>query len=857
MNPRVGTRAAGGGGEVQVARHAGEEWWRAAAGKCRLRAGGDRAFVRADRPNFMPASATVDLSTVNSTHGRHPTRPRRHTGAMRRALPMACLLALFPSTAAAAAASEPGAAEYQPRHVCAPPAPGHATCLALELVPRTGSAPLRARPPLGQPLALPPETRVAPLAPSPASPPGTGAGQAKPLAAPRGTAVGPGYAAGVTPEPVFPKELLSAYDLPAEPPPGSPAQTVALVDAYNDLNAEADLNIYDSAPSVDLSACNQKNGCFRKVDQGGGSAEEGASGTPFPRSAKELKERETTCTKTKQQAACTEVEEAAGWTVEISTDIDVVHSICQGCHILLVEANTPAFNDLEAAEDTAVRLGATEVSNSWGGSEPVNDSDSPAFDHPKTVITAAAGDDGYLNWTEAEAAQAGYFAGADYPASSPHVVAVGGTELTLTKSGARQSETAWNEDPDPEGGDEGAGGGGCSASFAAPEWQQNVPDWASVGCGTGTEAKRAVADVAADADPYSGVVVYDSEASKEYLIVIGGTSVASPIIASTFALAGGSDEVEYPAQTLYSHLGEPSLYDVTEGGNGECDDLYTGGCSGSMDPLSPLDCGAGVLICNAAPGYDGPTGVGTPDGIAAFAPGSEAEQLARAEEAKREAERQQAEEARKAEEELKVREKRAAEERLSAEATLRAEEAKRAEEARKDEEALEAAEEVLRAAEEASREEAGASSRGTTLSQSAGAGRTSAQAVLTEAGLDEESSQTKSRGSSSGGATVRLTHLVLTARASAALSRGRPALSHVAFAFTLSAAARVRVTLSRQVRVRGRLRWVQVARTLTLTASGGRHRAHLRGRRALASGHYRLTAAPAHGAARTLAFSVG
>ncbi len=772
---------------------------------------------------------------------------------MRRALPAVCLFALCPPTAAAAGSvSPPGASEYQTRHVCTAPASGHASCLALELVPRTGSAPLRARSPLAQPLASPPGTRVVPLAQSLTSPPGTRVGEAQPLASPGGTQVGPGYAAGQTPEPVFPKELRSAYNLPTEPPPGSAPQTIALVDAYNDLNAEADLNVYDSAPSIDLSACNQKNGCFRKVDQSGGSAEEGASGTPFPRSAKELKEREATCSNTKQQAACTEVEEAAGWAVEISTDIDVAHSICQSCHILLVEANTSAFHDLEAAEDTAVvKFGATEVSNSWGGSEPAHES--PAFDHPKTVITAAAGDDGYLNWTEAEAAEPGYFAGADYPASSPHVVAVGGTELTLTEAGARQSESVWNEDPDPEGGDEGAGGGGCSLSFAAPEWQLKVPDWASVGCG----AERAVADVAADADPYSGVLVYDSHASTTNLIVIGGTSVASPIIASTFALAGGAHEVEYPAQTLYSHRGDPSLYDVTEGGNGTCDNLYTGGCSGSMEPLSPLDCGAGVLICNAAPGYDGPTGVGAPNGIAAFVPGSEAEQLARAEEAKREAERREAEEAKKAEEELKAREKRAAEERQSEEAKL-AEEAAEAEEAKKAEEARKV-EEALKAAEKTAREAAGASSKGTPASQSAGAGGTSDLAGLTEAELGAgSSSHAKSGGSSSGRTAIRLTHLALTAHAGgAALSRGLPALSHVAFAFTLSAPARVRVTLSRQVRAHGRLRWARVTGTLTLAASGGRHHAHLLGHRTLASGRYRLTAAPVHGAARTLVFVVG
>ena len=217
--------------------------------------------------------------------------------------------------------------------------------------------------------------------------------------------------------------------------------------------------------------------------------------------------------------------------------------------------------------------------------------DSPAFDHPGTVITASAGDDGYLNWTmaaEAEAAEEAYYSGADYPASSPHVVAVGGTRLSLSATGAWKEETVWNDDP--RGGEEnyGAGGGGCSTQFSAPEWQREVPDWAKVGCGTGAEAKRAVADISADADPYSGIAVYDSVPDYHEEMVgnkvetintplgwwpIGGTSVASPIVASMFALAGGSHGVEYPAQTLYEHLGTGLLHAVTSGGNGECDDL--------------------------------------------------------------------------------------------------------------------------------------------------------------------------------------------------------------------------------------------------------------------------------------------
>ena len=245
------------------------------------------------------------------------------------------------------------------------------------------------------------------------------------------------------------------------------------------------------------------------------------------------------------------------------------------------------------------------------------------------MITAASGDFGYLNWTEAEAAHAhgaSYYEGVEYPASSPHVIAVAATKLTLASTGERKSETVWNEGPSVAGKDEGADGGGCSLNFEAPSWQREVSDWAAVGCGTGSTSRRAVADVAADGDPYTGVAVYYAAPQggggwRTY----GGASISSPIVASMFALAGGAHGVAYPAQTLYSHLGSSSLYDIAEGGDGKCDGDYSSGCSGSMNPLSPFDCGAGVLICNAGPGYDGPSGVGAPQGLGAFRPGDGAE----------------------------------------------------------------------------------------------------------------------------------------------------------------------------------------------------------------------------------------
>jgi len=604
------------------------------------------------------------------------------------------LLALaLPTSAAGSVAPLPTSA-YLTRPACPAPAPGHASCLAVELVPKSGEAIARTHP-LGM-------TRDGPLeAPSPKN----GADGVRPV------------------------DLRAAY-FPGEFPeaPGSKPQTIALVDAYNDPEAEADLGVYDKEFGV--AACTEANGCFEKVNQRGEHGD-----LPFPTSEAEREAELKTCenpyaSKAKREAACDKVEEAEGWAVEISTDIETAHSICQrNCHIVLVEANSDLYEDLEAAEETAVRLGGekttaadTEVSNSWGGSEPVLES--AAFNHPGTVIAAAAGDDGYLNWTdaaEAKEAKEEYYEGADYPAASPHVVAVGGTRLGLSSAGAWKEETVWNDDP--RGGEEnyGAGGSGCSAQFEAQKWQREVNDWAKVGC----EDRRAVADVAADGDPYSGVAVYDSVpdvheevVGSEIVVVntplywwpIGGTSVASPIVASMFALAGGSHGVEYPAKTLYEHLETGLLHPVTEGGNGECDDFYGEDptthttCSGSMEPLSSrfaFDCGKGVLICNAGPGYDGPTGVGTPDGIGAFQPGSEAavrkaraeeEETLKAEAEVREKAEAEAEAKRDAEEKAKQeqkaveeavarsdREAKEAESRKSAEAQLALEKAEQAE----------------------------------------------------------------------------------------------------------------------------------------------------------------------------------
>jgi hypothetical protein len=463
--------------------------------------------------------------------------------------------------------------EYSASALCEEPALGMASCLGLRLVAKA-------------PLAVAGARLIANTAPA-----------AESQAAPTIIEYNKPFRRSLGPS-----ELRGAYNLTGAPPPAS-VQTIAIVDAYDDPTAEADLERYDQ--QFGLPPCTRENQCFRKVNQQGGES-------PLPRSNSNGEEPE------------------AGWALEVATDIELAHGACPACRIRLVEASSAAFSDLEAAEETAVAaLHATEISNSWGGPEcAVKEakrtcvSDSPAFDHPGVVITVAAGDNGYRDWYQSRARLRGY---ADYPASSPHVVAVGGTRLSQV-GGSWQGESVWNDggvNAEGEREGAGAGGGGCSEQFKAFSWQQGVSGWSAVGCG----ANRAVADISADADPYTGVAVYDStpvtEAGEQVKgwNVLGGTSVASPIIASVFALAGGAHGVAYPAQTLYENAAAAatSLHDVTAGSNGECRQPFNGTTGESGCTLSQQEASCSrQLICVAHSGYDGPSGVGTPNGIAAF-----------------------------------------------------------------------------------------------------------------------------------------------------------------------------------------------------------------------------------------------
>lgn len=346
-----------------------------------------------------------------------------------------------------------------------------------------------------------------------------------------------------------PADLHSAYSLAPLPATGATfagnGQTVAIVDAYDNPNTAADLVAYRQqfnlplcATSATTPTATDLTSCFfTKVNQAGAAGPLPAGNT--------------------------------SWGQEIDLDIEMVSATCPACKILLVEANSASFADLGAAVDTAAKS-ANAISNSYGGNEFSGEAGTAYdghYNHPGIAITVSSGDNGY---------------GTQFPAASEFVTAVGGTHLTKSSAGRGWSETAWS-----------GAGSGCSAYIARPSWQ-------TVKVGTCT--KRVVADVSAVADPATGVAVYDSYGSTggANWYVFGGTSVASPIIASVYALAANAG-IPFTIGSPYTNTGQ--LWDVTSGSNGRC--------------TTKRDA-SNAALCTAGTGYDGPTGLGSPHGTGAF-----------------------------------------------------------------------------------------------------------------------------------------------------------------------------------------------------------------------------------------------
>jgi subtilase family serine protease len=329
-----------------------------------------------------------------------------------------------------------------------------------------------------------------------------------------------------------PAQFQTAYGLLGKASGGA---TVAIVDAYDNPTIEQDLAVYSGA--YGLPSCTSTNGCLKKVDQSGG--------TNYPRAN-------------------------SGWALEIALDVQAVHAVCPDCNILLVEARSNSLSNLLTAESYAAsQANVVVVSNSWGGGEFSSETAYDSYLDYGKPITVSSGDSGY---------------GVEWPAASAYVTAVGGTTLNLSGDNSRSSETVWS-----------GSGSGCSAYEFQPVYQlpyNSDPSDPSVTC-----SNRIVADVAADADPATGAAVYDSYgyAGQAGWFTVGGTSLASPIIAAVYALAGnteGASTVYYNATNATTY----PLYDVTNGFNGSC----------------------GTYLCDGVSGYDGPSGLGTPNGFGAF-----------------------------------------------------------------------------------------------------------------------------------------------------------------------------------------------------------------------------------------------
>jgi len=349
-------------------------------------------------------------------------------------------------------------------------------------------------------------------------------------------------AAHTTPAGYGPAQLDAAYSLNTS---GGSGQTIALVESGDYPTAAADLATYRT--QYGLPACTTANGCFKKVSQTG-------STTSLPK-------------------------ENAGWAEETALDMDMVSATCPNCKIIIVEATSSSNANFNTAENEAAALGATVISNSYGGSE--SGATNSAYNHSGIVITASAGDDGYAE-------------GSQQPCSYATVVCTGGSSLVAASNSRGYSETVWNDLASGNG----ATGSGCSSDVAKPSWQTDT------GC-----KKRSQSDVSFDADPENGVAIYDSTSYEGYSgwLEFGGTSVAAPALAGVYGLAGNAASLgPNAAKTFWTQKGA-GLYSVTSGNNlasgKKCNSSYT-------------------YICTAGTGadgvYSGPTGWGTPDGTTDF-----------------------------------------------------------------------------------------------------------------------------------------------------------------------------------------------------------------------------------------------
>jgi subtilase family serine protease len=327
------------------------------------------------------------------------------------------------------------------------------------------------------------------------------------------------------PSGVTPAEIKKIYNLPASGGKG----TIALIDAYDSPNMESDLAVFDK--QFNLPACTTADGCFEK------------------------------------HKVATSTATNSGWAMETALDVEWAHAIAPNAKILLVEAKTPSgANLLSAIDYAASRKDVVAISMSWGGAEF---SDELSYDshfvdkaNPAAAFFASSGDDG---------------TGASWPASSPDVIGVGGTSLSLASSGALIAESAWS-----------GSGGGVSAYEKEPSYQSSYKISKANGM-------RAIPDVSYNADPASGYPVYlttgTSKTAKGSWNTVGGTSAGAPQWAAIQALGGTASLAKfYTDKASASTL--KYFRDITSGSNGDC-----------------------AYYCDARKRYDYVTGLGSPQTV--------------------------------------------------------------------------------------------------------------------------------------------------------------------------------------------------------------------------------------------------
>jgi Subtilase family len=326
------------------------------------------------------------------------------------------------------------------------------------------------------------------------------------------------------------RALERAYRLPANL---AARQTIAVSIAFHTPHLADYLKTYRA--HYGLPPCSTASGCLRIVNQNGKASPVAPSGLN------------------------------TGWDLEATLDVSMISAACPHCKILVVEASGNDDASLARTDDTAARLGAGVISNSYGQRE---NGQALAYRkdyvHPGRMVVVSSGDYG--------------FDAANFPADLAAVTAVGGTSLAIAHNRRGFSEQVWN-DPSLFG----ASGSGCSAYVSKPSWQhdRHCPG-------------RTVADISAVA---ANVPIFN--AAYGGWVTVAGTSVSSPFVAGAYGLAGNAASVT--PRHLYQHAAD--FFDITRGNN-----ALVGGTPEQV-------CGDDYL-CAAKQGYDAPTGLGSPNGIA-------------------------------------------------------------------------------------------------------------------------------------------------------------------------------------------------------------------------------------------------